>query len=205
LIGISLHAGVSRGAGGRLRSPAVDTRDLAAAAAARGFGVQRVLIDPTADDFVRELALAVSRSHRGNTLLITFSGHGRERSWCFFDRDLPLAAVCRELVPLPRRTYVCIVADACHPESWREVEVELRAEVMVVVPPECHPRDGKGINTRSPFTAALIRALCAGGTISDVIPLTPLSPCFEPFRVVAATRPRSGGRSCSDRGARRTR
>jgi hypothetical protein len=205
LIGISLHAGVSRGAGGRLRSPAVDARDLAAAAAARGFGVQRVLIDPTADDFVRELALAVSRSHRGSTLLLTFSGHGREHSWCFFDCDLPLSAVCRELAPLPRGTYVCIVADACHPESWREVDVPLRAEVMVVAPPECHPRDGQGINTRSVFTAALIRALCGGTPISDVIPLTPVSSCFEPFTVVAAIRPRAGGRSCSDRGARRTR
>ena len=205
MIGISLHAGVSRGAGGRLRSPAVDARDLAAAAAARGFGVQRVLIDPTADDFVHELAIAVSRSRRGSTLLLTFSGHGREHSWCFFDRDLPLAAVCRELAPLPRSTFVCIVADACHPESWREIEVSLRAEVMVVAPSERHPRDGRGINTRSPFTAALIRALCARTPIEDVIPLTPLSPCFEPFTVVAATRPRSGGRSCSDRGARRTR
>jgi len=182
---ISLHAGVSRGVAGRLHSPAVDARDLAAAAAACGFDVQRVLIDPTADEFVSELRLAVTRVHRGDTLLITFSGHGRNASWCFFDRDLPLLEVCRLLVPLPRGTFVRIVADACHSEAWSAIDVPLRAEVTVIAPAEVHARDGKGRNTRSPFTAALIREWMV--TLS------------------VGTPPPPGARSCSGTGARRRR
>jgi len=159
--GISLHAGVSRGAAGWLRSPAVDARDLAAAAAARGFGVQRVLIDCRAGEFLAELRAAVSRMRRDDALLITFSGHGREQSWCFFDRDLPLVDLCDVLASLPRRTHVCIVADACHSEAWRELDVELRAELTVIAPRDIHARDGRGRNTRSPFTAALLRAMLA--------------------------------------------
>jgi len=183
--GISLHAGVSRGVAGRLHSPAIDARDLAAAAAARGFGVQRVLIDPTADEFMDELRVAVLRVHRGDTLLITFSGHGRDASWCFFDRDLALAEVCSLLALLPRRTRVCIVADACHSEAWGEIDVQLRAKLNVIAPREMHARDGRGTNTRSPFTAELIR--------NWNIKLAPGSPT-----------PR-GARSCSGTAARRRR
>ena len=156
---ISLHAGVSRGNGGRLRSPAVDARDLAAAAAARGFGVQRVLIDCSAAEFVAELRVAVAEIRRGDALLLTFSGHGRESSWCFADRDLPLRELCEVLAQLPPRAVVLVVADACHHEAWRALDVPLRAEVTVIAPRETHARDGHGRNTRSPFTAAVIRAM----------------------------------------------
>lgn len=154
---ISLHAGVSRG----LRSPAVDARDLAAAAAARGFGVQRVLIDCSAAEFVAELRVAVAGIRRGDTLLLTFSGHGRESAWCFADRDLPLREICEVLAALPSRAFALIVADACHHEAWRAIDVRLRAEVTVIAPRETHARDGHGRNTRSPFTAAVIRAMVA--------------------------------------------
>lgn len=156
---ISLHAGVSRGSGGWLRSPAVDARDLAAAAAACGFGVQRVLIDCSAAELVAELRVAVAEIRRGDALLLTFSGHGRESSWCCADRDLPLRDVCEVLALLPSRALVLVVADACHHEAWRAIDVRLRAEVTVIAPRETYARDGHGKNTRSPFTAAVIRAM----------------------------------------------
>ena len=138
---ISLHAGVSRGVAGRLHSPAVDARDLAAAAAARGFGVQRVLIDPTADEFLAELRLGPT--------LITFSGHGRPGSWCFADRDLPLT----EVIALLRQDEpVCVVSDACHSR-----EAPWPPNVILLAPPAPLALDGHGKNTRSPFTAMLIR------------------------------------------------
>ena len=137
----SLHAGVSRGVAGRLHSPGVDARDLAAAAAARGYGVQRVLIDPTAEEFLTEL-------RRGPTL-ITFSGHGRPGTWCFADRELPLTEV---IALLPRDEPVCVVSDACHSRHapWPP-------NVTLLAPPAPLALDGRGKNTRSPFTAALIR------------------------------------------------
>lgn len=156
---ISLHAGVSRGVGGRLRSPAVDARDLASAAAACGFGVQRVLLDCIASEFLDELRVAVSRMRRGDTLLLTFSGHGRESAWCFADRDVALGEVCALLALLPSRACVTIVADACHSEAWEALEVELDAEVTVLAPAETEAKDGRGRNTRSPFTAAVIREI----------------------------------------------
>jgi len=138
---ISLHAGVSRGVAGRLHSPAVDACDLAAAAAARGFGVQRVLIDPTADEFLAGLRLGPT--------LITFSGHGRPGSWCFADRELPLNEV---IALLPRDEPVCVVSDACHSR-----DAPWPSNVILLAPPAPHALDGHGKNTRSPFTAALIR------------------------------------------------
>jgi hypothetical protein len=155
VIRISLHAGVSRGVAGRLHSPAVDARDLAAAAAARGFGVQRVLIDPTAAEFLAELRLGPT--------LITFSGHGRPGSWCFADRDLALTEV---IALLPSAVEVCIVSDACHSRdaAWPP-------NVTLLAPAEPLALDGCGKNTRSPFTAAVIRewlgtppARACGGT-----------------------------------------
>lgn len=140
MIRISLHAGVSRGIAGRLRSPAIDARDLAAAAAARGFGVQRVLIDPTADEFLAELRLGPT--------LITFSGHGRPGTWCFADRELPLKEVIALLPDAP----VCIVSDACHSR-----DVTWPSNVTLLAPPAPLALDGHGKNTRSPFTAALIK------------------------------------------------
>ena len=186
--GISLHAGVSRGAAGWLRSPAVDACDLAAAAAARGFGVQRVLIDPARDEFTRELSVAITHTRRGDTLLITFSGHAHEEAWCFTDGDLPLRDLCDALDALPRRTFVYVVADACHPEVWRELPK--RSEVMVIAPPDGYVRDGLGKNTRSPFTAALIRAMHESPSL---------------LRVVRAFPAPRRGRPCCDTGARRTR
>jgi hypothetical protein len=177
---ISLHAGVSRGVAGRLHSPAVDARDLAAAAAARGFGVQRVLIDCSAAAFLDELHHAVSRLRGRDLLLITFSGHGRVGTWCFADRDLLLTDVCAVLSARRRRTRVVIVADACHPESWPELD----DGVTLIAPSEPHPQDGRGVNTRSPFTAALIRD-------ATLLP--------------AATPPRRAARSCSGTAARRRR
>ncbi|HJW95671.1 MAG TPA: caspase family protein [Thermoanaerobaculia bacterium] len=156
--GISLHAGVSRGAAGRLHSPAVDARDLAAAAAARGFGVQRVLIDCSAELFLEELGCAVARLRGADTLLLTFSGHGRVGAWCFADRDLALRDVCSLLSSRRRGTRVVIVSDACHSESWPALD----DDVTLIAPAESHPLDGRGANTRSPFTAALIREWSAG-------------------------------------------
>ena len=141
MIRFSLHAGVSRGVAGRLRSPAIDARDLAAAAAARGFGVQRVLIDPTADEFLAEL--------RRGPALITFSGHGRPGSWCFADRDLALTEV---IALLPPHEEVCVVSDACHSR-----DAPWPSNVTLLAPAAPLALDGHGKNTRSPFTAAVIR------------------------------------------------
>jgi hypothetical protein len=138
-----------------------------------------VLIDPTCDLFLNALAAAVERTRRGDTLLITFSGHGREGTWCFADGDLPLARVAERL---PRFAFVCIVSDACHSDAWREVAMPAGAEVMLVAPEEHHPSDGRGINTRSAFTAELIRALRESRSIRYV-PLTRVSAQFEPFRI----------------------
>jgi len=183
--GISLHAGVSRGVAGRLHSPAVDARDLAAAAAARGFGVQRVLIDSDADVFLAELRVVVSRVRRGDTLLITFSGHGRANAWCFADRDLQVGEVGDVLALRPRGVRVVIVADACHSDAWRAID-----GVTLIAPPDQHPRDGAGLNTRTPFVAQLLRDLRVNPAL-----LTP----------AAATPARRGARSCDGKAARRRR
>jgi len=185
--GISLHAGVSRGVAGRLHSPAVDARDLAAAAAARGFGVQRVLIDPDAETFLAELRVAVSRVRRGDTLLVTFSGHGRPNAWCFADRDLQVDELCVVLSMRPRGAQVVIVADACHSDAWRALD-----GITLIAPPDQHPRDGPGLNTRTPFIAQLLRDLRANPAL-----LTPAAATQTPAR--------RGARSCGDKGARRRR
>jgi hypothetical protein len=224
---VSLHVGVSSG-GGRLRSPAVDARDLAAAAAARGLGVQRVLIDAAAtrDAFLRELAAAAARVGAGDTLLITFSGHGRESGWCLADGELPLAEIC---AALPRAGYISIIVDACHAGALEDRQSCLSSlsgqaglpVLQVIVLAACgansSAKDGHGPNTRSPFTAALLRMLVAGpcsfGDVSriagaEVHRLTPMDPAFEragPFRVVAAPSRSCGARSSSGTSVRRSR
>jgi Caspase domain len=216
MAGISLHA-----AAGQVCAAAVDARDLAAAACARGFAVQRLLTGraATRGALLGELARAAARLRARDTLLVSFSGHGSREGWWLEDGLLPFGAVCEAL---PRRGYVCVIADCCHAAAFADgaqtllsanARVQTRVSALLVA--ACGANDvalqPAAPNTRSAFVARLLRLVARGFVAFDevlTIRLTPVDARFEAtglLRPVPAPARRSAGRSSCGTGAGHTR
>jgi hypothetical protein len=150
--GISLNVGLNsvdpshyQGWTGDLRGCEYDAGDMAHVASGRGFEVEKLLTaDATANALISAVERAAERLADGDTLLLTYSGHGgqvpdlngdeedrMDETWVLYDRELvddELYALWARLQPGVR---VAVFSDSCHSGTVaRAVRAAVGAEAI---------------------------------------------------------------------------
>jgi len=136
-LALSIHIGVKRlspahyGRLDSLEAPAVDAREMQRLARKAGFvSSDEALIvneNATAERVTRQIDEATKRLIAGDTLLLTFSGHGTllpdgngdetsryDSVWCLYDRALVDDEVSQLLSRLKPGVHALVVSDSCH-------------------------------------------------------------------------------------------
>lgn len=133
--GLSLHIGLNRidpnhyGTDGALNGCVNDARAMREIAASRGFS-DTVLLDSaaTADAVTRWLREGSRKLVSGDTLLVTYAGHGsqvtdqnnpaepdgKDETWCLYDRMLVDDELAQAWSGFARGVRIILVSDSCH-------------------------------------------------------------------------------------------
>src|SRR5687768_3641420 len=132
--GISLHIGVNQidpahyGTSGNLRGCENDARSMQSIAATYGYDSTMLLTrQATAGNVLRELSRAAERLAPGDTLMLTYAGHGSQvrdltsdeadqmdETWCLYDRMLLDDELHEYWGLLNPGVRVILVSDSCH-------------------------------------------------------------------------------------------
>jgi hypothetical protein len=142
MAGIAIHIGLNAlseiwyGEPAPLRGPENDSRAMEAIAAAQGFATQTFLTSAATASTVRSaIRAATGRLVSGDSLILTFAGHGRpvkdrdgdeplgvDQTWCLYERRLIDDDIYDELSRLQAGIRVLVISDSCFSGSVIEVE-----------------------------------------------------------------------------------
>lgn len=187
-IGINNYPGTANDLSGCVN----DVHDWASALQGRGFDVQTMLdAQATKANMVTAVKTLIDQAQAGDSLLITYSGHGtfvpdaegdepdaRDEGLCPYDIDKGNVLLDDEIHALfmkrPARVRLVLISDSCHSGSvirWAPPDRDSDAPLPRFLPPaawmpqEQLPRNAKGeVLTRLPAGAKPV-ALMAGGDL----------------------------------------